>query len=232
MRIVAALGGNALLRRRETPSAEAQRRNVETAVDSIAALAAEHDVVVAHGNGPQVVVDPGDPAFEHPSKPIGPVYTREQATRRVVPSPEPLAIVELRAIRLLVEHGVLVICVGGGGIPVVTDDDGALRGVEAVIDKDLAASLLASVLDVDVLLMLTDVPFVERGWRTPTTEPTRVTTPAELRKLQFAAGSMSPKAEAASRFVEATGRRAAIGALGDAAAIVRGDAGTTVRAGS
>jgi carbamate kinase len=273
-------------------SAAAQRRNVGTAVSSIAALAAEHDVVVTHGNGPQVgllalhapqepldvlgaesegligylleqglanalpdrpvatlltqvLVDPLDPAFEQPTKPIGPVYTREEALRlaaernwtvaadgphfrRVVASPEPLAIVEIEAIRLLVEHGVLVVCVGGGGIPVVADQHGALHGTEAVIDKDLAASLLAATLDADLLLMLTDVPAVERAWGTAMAEPIRSATPEQLRELEFAPGSMGPKVEAACRFVETTGARAAIGALGDGVRIVRGEAGTTV----
>ena len=292
MRIVAALGGNALLRRREQPGAEAQRRHVEAAVSSIAALAAEHDVVVTHGNGPQVgllalqapeesldvlgaesegligylleqglanvlparpvatvltqvLVDPLDPAFERPTKPIGPVYDRREAARlagergwsvaadgphfrRVVASPEPLAIVELEAIRLLVRSGVLVVCAGGGGIPVVADEHGAVRGAEAVIDKDLAASLLAAMLDADFLLMLTDVSGVERDWRTPAAEPIRLAAPEELRELEFAPGSMAPKVEAACRFVETTGGRAGIGALEDAVAIVRGEAGTIV----
>jgi carbamate kinase len=148
-----------------------------------------------------------------------------------VPSPEPLDIVELRTIRLLVEGGVVVICAGGGGVPVVLDEAGGLRGVEAVIDKDLAAALLAGLLHVDMLLMLTDVRAVERGFGTPEAEPVRRATPAELRAVEFAAGSMAPKVEAACRFVEATGGTAAIGALTDAAAIVRGEAGTVVTPG-
>jgi carbamate kinase len=294
MRIVAALGGNALLRRSEQPTTEAQRRNVEVAVAAIAALAATHDVVVTHGNGPQVgllaqqapgepldvlgaesegligylldqglvnalpgrpvatlltqvIVDPLDPAFERPEKPIGPVYRREEALRlagergwtvapdgpwyrRVVASPEPLAIVEIDAIRTLVEHETLVVCAGGGGIPVAPDAEGALHGVEAVVDKDLAASLLAAALEADFLLMLTDVPRVERGWRTARAAPIHRATPEELRRLDFASGSMAPKVEAACRFVEATGGCAAIGALGDALAIVHGEAGTTIAA--
>jgi carbamate kinase len=148
--------------------------------------------------------------------------------RRVVPSPEPLDIVELRTIRLLVEGGIVVVCAGGGGVPVVLDEAGALRGVEAVVDKDLSAALLARLLHVDMLLMLTDVPAVERRFGTPAAEPIRRTTPAELRAVEFAAGSMAPKVEAACRFVEATGGTAAIGALADAAAIIRGSAGTVV----
>ena len=294
MRIVAALGGNALLRRGEAPTAEAQRRNVATAVASIAELATEHDVIVTHGNGAQVgllalqapddsldvlgaesegqigylleqglanalpdkpvatlltqvAVDPDDPAFERPTRPIGPTYAAGEAAwvaaqrgwtvardgdrfRRVVPSPEPLAIVEIQAIRLLVEHGVLVVCVGGGGIPVVADEHGALHGVEAVIDKDLAAALLASLLDADYLLMLTDVAGVEPDWPAPGAEPIQLASSEELRALDLPIGSMGPKVEAACRFVETTGGRAGIGALGQAAAIVRGEAGTTIAA--
>lgn len=300
MRIVVALGGNALLRRGEPAAAETQRRNVEVAAEVVAEIAAHHRVVVTHGNGPQVgllalqseafrevpaypldvlgaesegmigylleqalharlperpvatlltqvVVDPHDPAFAAPTKLIGPVYGEEEARRlasergfaiapdgegfrRAVPSPEPLDIVEISTIRLLVEAGVLVICAGGGGIPVVADESGALRGVEAVVDKDLAAALLARLLHFDLLLLLTDVPGVIRGFGTPEAETVRKATPAELRALRLPAGSMGPKVEAACRFVEATGQTAAIGALEDAAAIVRGEAGTIVGA--
>ena len=297
MKIVVALGGNALLRRGELPTAEAQQHNVEIAADAVAALAHDHDVVVTHGNGPQVgllalqaaayadvpsypldvlgaesegmigylleqalenrapgvpvaslltqvVVDPADGAFTRPTKPIGPVYTREDAERlavergwaiapdgtgfrRVVASPEPREIVELGTIRLLVEAGVLVICSGGGGIPVVRRN-GALHGIEAVIDKDLSAELLAERLEADVLLMLTDVPVVERDWGTPAATAIRRASPDELHSLQFAPGSMGPKVDAACRFVKRTGGRAAIGALADAAAIARGEAGTII----
>ena len=193
----------------------------------------------------QVVVDRDDPAFSSPTKPIGPVYSAEQAQRverelgwtmacdgehfrRVVPSPQPLEIVELAAIRLLVEAGAIVVCTGGGGIP-VTSEDGVLRGVEAVIDKDLAAELLARSLEADILLMLTDVDAAYRGWGTLEASPIRRTTPRELRGLEFASGSMAPKVEAACRFVEATGGTAAIGALEDAVRIVAGESGTTVQ---
>lgn len=296
--VVAALGGNALLRRDQVPDDRTQRRNVEAAAAAIAELAADNDLVVTHGNGPQVgllarqaaldptvapypldvlvaesegmigylveqglrnlvpggevatlltqvVVDPADPAFGTPTKPIGPVYTEVEARRvaaergwtmapdglgfrRVVPSPEPLEIVGLGAIRKLIEARVTVICAGGGGIPVVVDPLGALHGVEAVIDKDLSAQLLARQLGADFLLMLTDVPAVERGWGTERAAPIRRVRPAELDRLAFAPGSMGPKVEAARRFVEATGGRAAIGALGDAARILRGEAGTLV----
>lgn len=301
MRIVAAVGGNALLERGEVPSAERQEDHVKVAVDALAPLAMDNDLVVTHGNGPQVgllaresaidpdlpspypfdvlgaqtqgmigyfflqalenvvpgravvslvcqtEVDPEDPAFQHPTKFVGPVYTeaegkrlaalrgwelREDGTswRRVVPSPEPLAMVELGTIRRLLDGGAIVICAGGGGIPVVRGSDGALHGAEAVIDKDLGAALLAQRLDADVLLILTDVANVEIGYGTPSARPIGRTTPAELRALEFPAGSMGPKVEAACRFVEATGRRAVIGRLDDAAALVAGARGTEVLA--
>jgi carbamate kinase len=193
----------------------------------------------------QVVVDHDDPAFRRPTKPIGPVYTEEQARRlalelgwtvapdgghfrRVVASPQPLRIVELSAIRMLVDAGAIVVCTGGGGIPVTMNGAGTLRGVEAVIDKDLAAELLARSLEADFLLMLTDVPAVMRDWGAPDARPIERATPAELRTMQFADGSMGPKVDAACRFVEATGGIAAIGALGDATRIVAGEAGTRV----
>ena len=149
--------------------------------------------------------------------------------RRVVASPEPRSIVELPTIRLLVENGVLVVCVGGGGIPVLLDDHGRLRGVEAVIDKDLAAALLACSLDAEALLLLTDVPAVEAGWGTPDARPLAEVTSAALREIDFQPGSMGPKVEAACRFAEATGAPAGIGAVADAAAILRGERGTRVR---
>jgi carbamate kinase len=299
VRLVVALGGNALLRRGERADADTQRGNVAVAVRAVAGLAREHDVVVTHGNGPQigllalqgeaysgerpypldvlgaetegmvgylleqeltnelgggpvatlltqVVVDGDDPAFGLPTKPIGPVYERSVAERlaaergwtvapdgdgyrRVVPSPEPRAIVELPTIRLLVESGVLVVCVGGGGIPVARTDR-RLHGVEAVIDKDLAAALLASSLEADALLLLTDVPAVESDWCTPRTRPIREASVDELRAMSFAPGSMAPKVEAACRFAEAAGGFAGIGALEDAEAILRGERGTRVRA--
>ena len=194
----------------------------------------------------QTIVDPHDPAFSRPTKPIGPVYTAAEARklaaergwtiaadsahqRRVVPSPEPRAIVEIETIRLLVGYGVLVIAAGGGGIPVVVDESGGLHGVEAVVDKDLASALLAQQLGAESLLLLTDVPAVERDWGTPVATPIHDTTPAALRRLQFEAGSMRPKVEAACRFVEAGGRLAGIGGLGDATKMLNGCAGTIVR---
>jgi carbamate kinase len=299
MLVVTALGGNALLRRGEPSDVATQRGNVGTAVAAIAEVAAEHDVVVTHGNGPQVgllalqaeayegaapypldvlgaesegmigylldqalvnelggarvatlltqvVVDADDPAFERPTKPIGPVFDPKTAEhlaeargwtlapeaggrRRVVASPEPRSIVELPTIRLLVESGVVVVCVGGGGIPVLVDDQRRLQGTEAVVDKDLAAALLARSLGADALLLLTDVPAVEGGWGTPDPRPLGEVGCEELRALDLEPGSMAPKVEAACRFAEATGAMAGIGALEDAAAILRNERGTRVR---
>jgi carbamate kinase len=301
VRLVVALGGNALLLRGEAADIDTQRSNVSVAVSGIAELARSHEVVVTHGNGPQVgllalqnemltelnpypldvlgaesegligylleqelvnhlpgrrvvtvltqvVVDAKDGAFKDPLKPIGPVYDPDTAGqlarergwsmapdgesyRRVVPSPEPRAIVELGALRLLVDAGVLVVCVGGGGIPVVIDADSRLHGVEAVIDKDLTAALLATELGAQALLMLTDVANVEANWRTAHARPLTDTTSAELRSLTFAPGSMGPKVEAACRFVEQTGGVAAIGALRDATRLLSGERGTRVTAG-
>jgi carbamate kinase len=296
MRVVAALGGNALLRRGEPMDAATQRRNVAVAAHALAGIADEHELVVTHGNGPQVgllalqteaypeggsypldvlgaesegmigyllaqglrnalgpreiatlltqvVVERDDPAFSAPSKPIGPVYEEDigaergwvmrpdgRRWRRVVASPEPRSIVELRTIRRLVEAGVLVICTGGGGVPVTAGDDGRLTGVEAVVDKDLAAALLAQQLEADALLLLTDVPSVMLDWGTEHERPLARATPADLAALALATGSMGPKALAASRFAQASGGRAAIGALEDAAALLDGTCGTVVEA--
>lgn len=196
----------------------------------------------------QVEVDPADPAFAAPSKPIGPVYEESEARdlaaqnawtfarehrgyRRVVPSPEPRRIRELNTIRLLVDAGVIVICTGGGGIPVAVTAEGGLRGVEAVIDKDHSAALLAEQLRADALLLLTDVSAVWTEWPvSPGSRAIGRTTPAELRSYHFAAGSMAPKVEAACRFAERTGRVAAIGAMEEAPAILDGRTGTIVKA--
>lgn len=298
MLIVAALGGNALLRRHGPKDAEEQMRNVARAADVLAVLAREHSLVVTHGNGPQigllalqgeqsslgrpypldvlgaetegmigymleramrertpereaatlltqVLVDPEDPAFARPSKPIGPLYDGETARRlaaergfaiapdgtgwrRVVPSPQPLQIVELKAISLLLEAGATVVCAGGGGIPVAADARGALSGVEAVIDKDRCAALLAQELDADALLLLTDVTNVELHHGSERAAPIGECTVAELDPLCFEQGSMRPKVEAARDFAAATGRIAGIGALEDAAEILAGHRGTRV----
>jgi carbamate kinase len=300
VRVVLALGGNALLRRGQPADAQTQRRNVATAAAAIAEVAAAgHEVIVTHGNGPQVgllalqsaayravehypldvlgaesegmigymlelalrnrlpdrdlvtvlsevMVSADDPAFRMPSKPIGPLYSEPEAKRlvtergwsigrdgggfrRLVPSPEPQAIVELRSLRMLVDAGVLVVC-AGGGIPVTLDERGNMQGVEAVVDKDLTASLLARRLNADLLVMLTDVEAVYLGWGRDDEEALGAATPSELRKHSFAAGSMGPKVEAACRFVDATGRQAAIGGLTKAAEIVRGRSGTQISA--
>jgi carbamate kinase len=298
MRIVIALGGNALLRRGEPLEAEVQRRNLVAAAKAIAPIAQKYETIITHGNGPQVgllalqaaayrdvapypldvlgaesegmigylieqalanelpgreiatlltqvEVDAADPAFARPTKPIGPVYGETEARalatrtdwtfvadgggfRRAAPSPEPKRIREINVIRVLVDAGMLVICAGGGGIPVVTTPGGGLRGVEAVIDKDLSAALLAEQVGADALLLLTDVPAVWRKWPPPQGEPIARTTPAELGGYSFDPGSMGPKVEAACRFAERTGRPAAIGAIEEAEAILEGKAGTVV----
>ena len=148
--------------------------------------------------------------------------------RRVVPSPEPRELVELQLIRMLVDRGTVLVCAGGGGIPVTAGASGALRGVEAVVDKDLTAALLAREIGADMLLLLTDVAAVIDGFGTPGARPVPRGTPGELRRLSLPAGSMGPKVEAACRFVEATGRLAAIGRLDDAAALLGKRAGTVV----
>lgn len=294
-----ALGGNALLRRGQKPDADIQERNVQRAAEALAPLAAEHELVLTHGNGPQVgvlalqsamdphlttpypfdvlgaqtqgmigywllqamqnhlpgrqvaaiinqtLVEAADPAFRDPTKFVGEMYTGEEARRlaaergwavkpdgdgwrRVVGSPRPQRVVETRLIRLLLESGAVVVCAGGGGVPVIRDPQGHLQGVEAVVDKDLTSAVLAEALDADVLLVLTDVPHVFRGFGTPDQRPVLRATPSSLRAITFPAGSMGPKVEAACRFVELTGGVAAIGTLEDAAAILRGEAGTLV----
>ena len=193
----------------------------------------------------QVVVDADDPAFVTPTKPVGPRYAKADAERlarergwsvafddgmwrRVVASPRPRSIVELRAIECLLRAGVLVICVGGGGIPVVIDADDALRGVEAVIDKDRGAALLATELRADALLLLTDVPGACLDWGTPNAHVVRRAGPDALAEFDFAEGSMGPKVEAACDFVTSTGGTAGIGAMEQASEILAGRAGTLV----
>lgn len=303
MLIVVALGGNALLKRGEAMTAENQRRNVRAAARALAPIADQHQLVVGHGNGPQVgllalqgaayahvetypldvlgaqtegmigymieqelgnlvpfhrplatlltmvEVDPDDPAFDHPTKFIGPIYEREEAERlaaergwtfrldgghyrRVVPSPEPQRIFEIRPIRWLLRHGTIVIAAGGGGIPTMYERgaERKLIGTECVIDKDLASELLARELRADLFLMLTDADAVYLDWGTPAARAIRRASPEALGAHSFAAGSMGPKVEAARRFVARTGKRAAIGALEDLERILAGEAGTTVDA--
>uniref|UniRef100_Q11G45 Carbamate kinase n=1 Tax=Chelativorans sp. (strain BNC1) TaxID=266779 RepID=Q11G45_CHESB len=191
----------------------------------------------------QVEVDPADPAFRRPTKPIGPVYEKGEADwmaaargwtiardgekyRRVVASPLPKRIPDIPIIQLLLDQGVIVVCAGGGGIPVIRRPDGGLIGVEAVIDKDRAAELLARGLSADALLMLTDVDAVYRDWGGPNQTAIRTAVPSELDPGDFPAGSMRPKIEAAKAFVRATGGIAGIGALEDALAILERRAGT------
>jgi len=299
MRIVVALGGNALLRRGQPMTADNQRENIRTATAQIARVAPGNELVVAHGNGPQVgllslqaaaytdvapypldvlgaetegmigymieqelgnllpkdvpfatllpqvEVDPKDPAFQNPTKPIGPVYSEADAKRlaaekgwdiapdgdkfrRVVPSPKPKHIFEIRPIKWLLEKGTVVICAGGGGIPTMYGEDGNLKGIEAVIDKDLASSLLAQQLNSDLLVIATDVNAAFINWGKPDQKGITQAHPDELEKLGFAAGSMGPKVEAACEFARKTGKTAVIGALADIEAIVQGKAGTRV----
>jgi carbamate kinase len=301
MLVVTALGGNALLKRGEPMSAENQRANVRIACEALAPIARDHQLVIGHGNGPQVgllslqqtaygkvdpypfdvlgaqtegsigymieqelgnllpferplatlltmiEVDPADPAFKDPTKFIGPVYAKQDADRvagekgwvfkqdgdkwrRVVPSPEPKRIFELRAIRWLLEHNTVVIAAGGGGIPTMYEPGAArkLVGVECVIDKDLATELLARELRADLLVILTDADAVFVDWGKPSQKAIRRASPAALSRMQFAAGSMGPKVAAACRFASATGKSAAIGALADLGKIIAGEAGTTV----
>jgi carbamate kinase len=300
MRIVIALGGNALLRRGQPMTAENQRANIRLAAERIAEVAHGNEVVIAHGNGPQVgllalqaaayhdvapypldvlgaqteamigyvieqelgnllppeqqlatvltmiEVDRDDPAFGHPTKPIGPVYDWETAERlkatsgwviaadgdkfrRVVASPKPKRIFEIGPICSLVDHGTIVICAGGGGIPTMYDEHGHLRGVEAVIDKDLAAALLAEQLEADLLVIATDVDAVYTDWGKPNQARLAKVTPDELVSLELPAGSMGPKVQAACGFARVTGNEAVIGSLADIADIVLGNAGTRVK---
>jgi carbamate kinase len=303
MLVVIALGGNALLRRGEPMTAETQRANVRVAAQALAPLASEHQLVISHGNGPQVgllalqgaayekvetypldvlgaqtegmigymveqelgnllsferpfatmltmvEVDAHDSAFRNPTKFIGPVYGKAEAERlakekhwtfkqdgnswrRVVPSPEPKRIFELRPIKWLLEHNTVVIAAGGGGIPTMyeTGADRKLVGVECVIDKDFASELLARELGADLFVMLTDANAVYVDWGTPTQRAIRRASPAALGAVSFAAGSMGPKVTAACRFAAATGKRAAIGAMADLGKILVGRAGTTISA--
>ena len=299
MRVVVALGGNALLQRGQELSAENQRENIRIAAEQLAAIHKNHELIIAHGNGPQVglaalmdaaytdvgpypldvlgaktvgmigyiieqelgnvipfedhivtvltqiLVDPADPAFQKPTKPVGPIYSREEAEklqkeegwsmapdgecfRKVVPSPLPQRIIEISAIRTLVDNGFVVICAGGGGIPVAYDEHRKLFGVEAVIDKDLASGLLAKGLNAEMFVMLTDVTnvFVEFG--TENQKSIKAAHPDALEALDFAAGSMGPKVLGACQFVRETGHRSAIGQLSELTEIMTGEAGTLI----
>ena len=302
MRIVVALGGNALLRRGDKPDADIQIANVQLAAAQLAKLANEHELIITRGNGPQVgvlalesanderlsraypldtlgaetqgmigywllqamqnalpgrqvatmvcqtLVLSGDPAFANPTKFVGEVYDEETAKRiarergwvvkadgehfrRVVGSPAPQRVIETRLIRNLVNSGAVVICAGGGGVPVIRNEKGQLQGAEAVIDKDLTAAVLAEDLEADALIILTDVDGVYEGYGTAQARMVKRATPMRLREMGLPAGSMGPKVEAACRFVELTGDMAAIGRLEDALDIIAGHSGTIVTPG-
>jgi len=282
-------------------TAENQRRNVRIAAEALAPVANQHQLVIGHGNGPQVgllalqgaaydkietypfdvlgaqtegmigymieqelgnllpferpfatlltmiEVDPDDPGFKNPTKFIGPVYSKEEADhlaaekqwvfkqdgdkwRRVVASPMPKRIFELRPIKWLLEHNAVVIAAGGGGIPTMYEKgkDRKLAGVECVIDKDFASELLARELNADLFIMLTDADSVYVDWGKPTQKSIRSASPDALSAMKFAAGSMGPKVDAACRFAKATGKKAAIGELAALGAIIAGTSGTTV----
>ena len=299
MRIVVALGGNALLRRGESPDSAIQLEHVAQAAPALAQAAAEHEMVLVHGNGPQVgmlalesasdpalsqpypfsdlvaetqgvigywlqqglanaglrgpvvtlvtqtLVEAGDPAFDRPSKFVGTVYDEARAHelarsngwtvrpdgdgwRRVVASPLPLGIVELETARLLLEQGTTVVLAGGGGVPVIRTHHG-LAGVEAVVDKDHVAAMVATQLDADLLVVLTDVDGVMADYGSPQQRLMRRVTTEEMRALSFPDGSMGPKVSSACRFVELTGRPAAIGSLASTGEVINGSAGTQIR---
>lgn len=297
MRIVVALGGNALLPRGQPLTFEVQQHSAAAAARALAPVIDQHQVVITHGNGPQVgllalqseayrdvagypldvlvaesegmigyileneldrvtqvptltiltrtVVRADDRAFSRPTKPIGPLYPdtpelRSLAAargwalgedggslRRLVASPDPVRVRQAPLIRSLIDQGILVVCAGGGGIPVV-DEGGQRRGVEAVVDKDLASSLLARQLQADMLVCLTDVEGVIENWGEPGARLMRSVDSTTLRSMRFAPGSMAPKVEAACRFVESTGRSAAIGRLDEVTSVLAGEAGTLI----
>lgn len=299
-RLIVALGGNALLKRGEEMTAENQRRNAVVAANALAPLCLKHEMVITHGNGPQVgllalqeiaypgedypldvlgaetegmigymieqelgnvlpvekpiatiltmvEVDPADPAFRDPTKFIGPVYSEKEAKkeaadrgwtvkpdgkqwRRVVPSPLPKRIFQLRPIEWLLEKGTVVIAAGGGGIPSVYEPgkERKLTGVECVIDKDRASALLAKELGADFFVVATDVDAVYLDWGKPQQRAIKSATPDKMDEFAFPAGSMGPKVEAAQDFARATGKRAVICALADVPAAVRGEKGTTI----
>lgn len=299
MLVVAALGGNALLKRGEPLTADVQRRNIKSAVAALAKIVRDgHRLVVTHGNGPQVgllalqsaaykpdeafpldvlgaesvgmigyvieqelenaldheyavamlltqiVVDGNDPAFGKPTKFVGPIYTKSEAQalaraagwqiardgdawRRVVPSPEPKQIPDIRVIRMLLNRKVIVICAGGGGIPVVRRPDGSLIGIEAVIDKDAASAALARQLGADALLLLTDIDGVYRAFGTDKAEKLTNVSPETATRLHLPDGSMGPKVKAACDFA-LEGGFAGIGKLDDAVAILNRTAGTVI----
>lgn len=299
MKIVIALGGNALLKRGEPMTAENQRENVKTACAQIARVYDGNQLIITHGNGPQVgllalqnnaykevpmypldvlgaetagmigymiqqelsntvpgsasiatvltqiQVDPKDPAFQKPSKPVGPVYSKEEADkiavekgwtmapdndkyRRVVASPKPVNIFGLEPLKTLIDNKYIVVCGGGGGIPTWVDDEGKQHGAEAVIDKDLATALLATLIGADLFVIATDVDGAYLDWGKPEQKRIALAAPDAALAFGFASGSMGPKIEAAANFAKATGKDAVIGALADIEQIVAGKAGTRI----
>ncbi|MEO9167366.1 MAG: carbamate kinase [Aestuariivirga sp.] len=304
MRVVIALGGNAILKRGEVMSAENQRANVKRAALAInEVIKAGHEVVITHGNGPQVgllalqgmaydansaspidvltaetegmigylieqelnsvatqghefatlltqiEVNVDDPAFKNPTKPIGPIYDQKKSAlltakfgwsmiadgshfRRSVPSPAPQRILEINTIQLLIRHGITVICVGGGGIPVVKRADGTYSGIEAVIDKDFASALLAHEIKADALLLLTDVDGVYLGWGTEQQKLLRQITADEIKTHTFASGSMAPKVQASLDFLNKGGKMAGIGKMEEALSILNRQSGTLITSSS
>jgi len=298
MKIVIALGGNAMLKRGEPLTADNQRANIKIACEQIAKVYPNNQLVITHGNGPQVglvalqsnaykevpmypldvlgaetvgmigyviqqemmnvlpkaevatmltqtEVDANDPAFKKPTKPVGPVYTKEESDkvaaekgwvmapdndkfRRVVPSPLPKGILGLKALRTTIDSGAIVVCAGGGGIPAYYDANGKLQGSEAVIDKDLSTALLAGLIDADLLIIATDVDGVYLDWGKPTQKRIAKIAAGDVTKYDFASGSMGPKVQACVNFVNACGKDAVIGALSDIEQIVAGVKGTRI----
>lgn len=300
MRVVVALGGNALAKRGEPMTADRLRANVRSTCQALAGLAREHELVIIHGNGPQVgllalqnlayqevaaypldilgaetqgmigyviqqelsnalagerqvaalitttVVDEEDPAFERPTKLIGPQYSAQDAAeaaaeyrwtiardgnafRRVVPSPEPIRVVQAPLVAQLLENGTLVVCVGGGGVPVKMDGEGHRQlGMQAVVDKDLAGAALSAELKADTLIMLTDAEYVSENWGTPQQRNILTASADAIARLEFAEGSMKPKVDAAIRVARAGGR-ALIGPLGRLDDLLSRKIGTEIR---
>ncbi|OOF55143.1 carbamate kinase [Rodentibacter myodis] len=304
MRIVVALGGNALLKRGEPMTAQNQSVNIRIAAEQLAKIKQNNELVISHGNGPQVgllalqhaayyaqdpkiepypldvlvsqtvgmigymlqqeltnlapqsptitvlnqvIVDPNDPAFTKPSKPIGQVYSKEEAEklavekgwtvmqdgqyyRRAVPSPLPKEVTGIDSVKALLGNGNIVICGGGGGIPSYYNAKGELQGVEAVVDKDLCTAVISQELAADLFIIATDVSAACINFNTPNQKQIAKANPTALEELsnEFAPGSMAPKVKAVINFVKATGKDAVIGSLSDIERIVKGEAGTRV----
>jgi carbamate kinase len=301
MRVIVALGGNAIARRGEIITVAHQLDNLRLVSAKLKALAEDHELVITHGNGPQVgllalqnaaypdvaaypldvlgaesqgmigyfieiemrhVLPPEqklttvltlvevsrqDPAFANPTKFIGPIYSQAEAdvlsaqrgwtfkldgaaTRRVVPSPFPQRVVQIDSVMQLLKAKHIVICAGGGGIPMARDHDGHLVGVEAVVDKDASSAVLATAINADLFIMATDAEAVYLDWGTSTQQAIKWISTGALGQFDFAAGSMGPKVAAAIAFAEVSGGRAVIGKIDDMDRILAGDAGTVIEA--